>query len=76
MGSLQGAGVTGTEMSMALVDLVPSQPESAVRVPRRKDWFFGGISEMVRMALKEPSEEDQSWSGWEQMRLSALKNCG
>ena len=76
MGSLQGAGVTGTEMSMALVDLAPSQPESAVRVPRRKDWFFGGISEMVRMALKEPSEEDQSWSGWEQMRLSALKNCG
>ncbi len=66
--------MTGTAMSMALVDPVPSQPEPAVRVPRRRDWFFGGISEMVRMALKEPSVEDQSWSGWEQMRLSALKN--
>lgn len=63
-------------MSMALEDLEPSQPESAVRVPRSSDWFFGGISEMVRMALKVPSAEDQIWSGWEQMRLSALKNCG
>jgi hypothetical protein len=39
MRPLQGAGVTGTAMSMALLDPVPSQPESAVRVPRRMDWF-------------------------------------
>lgn len=66
--------MTGMAMSMALLVLDPSQPESAVRVPRRTDWFLGGISEMVRTALKAPSDEDQIWSGWEQMRLSALKN--